>query len=370
MLKIIICYLIVVFTTFSVVLNTKDVNLDKNLDGEYIINEYKGIAKVISIPSKINGNAISKIEDAYFNTENNDYTGCFIKKGLIEVSFSEGIYSIGEGSFLKNNIKKIILPSSLNYIRKNAFSNNQIEEIIFPEYLYTIGDSAFSNNKLTKIIFPPNVTYIGEKAFLNNMLTTIIFPDSIKSLEDNVFEGNNISNITIGNNVKISSNSISSEFKDTYEKNSKKAGTYVLQKGEWSFDKRIYSEITNLNPSKQTLTNQEFGLYFELKDSVEEILNFKISSYMIRVDRTGWGAIRLALWGNEEDKSNKPKVIMYTGQYQEIYEGGVYTFILGNEKYMIWVYKTDEGVSYRLQIYKNNKLITDESEESGYEFEG
>ena len=361
MIKIIICYFLVMLSVFSNSLDIKELKLEADNDGGYRITEYTGKSKEIKIPSKLNNKAVTEIKEAIYDTEKNTYFYAFTRKNLEKVEISDGVYLIGKGSFYKNNINKLILPKTLNYIDEDAFSYNQLNEINFPEFVYSIGDNAFSYNKIKEIVFPPNISYIGSKAFYRNNINYLAFPDTITLIEAEAFAENPITKVTIGKDVEITKNAINKGFEDAYEKNKKAAGTYRLENGNWIYEIENYVNLTNKTRSNQTFDTLNLGLYEEISEFDKEIVRFRTRSYMIKLDKMNDSSLRLALWEEQIDLGNKPDVLMYNGSYTGDYQKDIYTFFSGNDKYIIWVDQTGEGDPYGIKVYKGGKLFLNES---------
>jgi len=96
-----------------------------------------------------------------------------------------------------------------------GFANRHAEnpkDLVIPDAIWgdpvlSIGKEAFENAELKSVVIPGSVNYIGEKAF------TAFYQESI---------------ITIGANVDMAHNSIGFSFKDCYNRNGKKADTYII----------------------------------------------------------------------------------------------------------------------------------------------
>ena len=104
------------------------------------IIDYRGTAKEITIPEKINGKTVT---------------------------------SIGDLAFYSNQLTSVTIPNSITTIGRSAFSSNQLTSVTIPNSITAIGEAAFSNNKLTSVTIPNSVTSINSSAFANNSLKTI-----------------------------------------------------------------------------------------------------------------------------------------------------------------------------------------------------
>lgn len=83
------------------------------------------------------------------------------------------------------------------------------------------------------MIIPNTVLLIDEFAFYDNLLTSIIIPGSVSSIKHGAFLENPLTSITIGKNVKFADNVFYNEFNYYYNRNRRRAGTYIYINGEW-----------------------------------------------------------------------------------------------------------------------------------------
>lgn len=142
-------------------------------------------------------NRISKViigrslKDVYgFN--NNEITSMHIPSNVVSVN-----------QFSYNNISQLTFDEGVQSIGEDAFSNNGLSEISLPSSLLSIGRASFYNNNLTNVESIQNLTSIGAKAFMNNNLTQISIPDGVVEIEPQTFSGNNITSLTTNNVVSI-----------------------------------------------------------------------------------------------------------------------------------------------------------------------
>jgi len=151
-------------------------------------------------------------------------------------STSKGIEYVGDGGAI--TIPKVLGGKPVTTIEKMTFMNKELTDVIIPDSVTSIGNYAFSNNQLTNVSIPNNVTSIGEGAFRSNKLNSVVIPNNVTSIGKYAFGGNTLTSITIGANVSIgsgafSSNPLQNNFKNSYDKGGKKAGTYVQRNNVW-----------------------------------------------------------------------------------------------------------------------------------------
>jgi TolB-like protein len=148
---------------------------------------------------------------------------------------------IGNRAFNQKGLTGVTIPDGITSIGDYAFTENSLTSIVIPDSVTSIGRGAFSNNNLTRVVIPNSVTSIGRDAFrVNGRLTSIIIPNSVTSIGEGAFAGNELTSITIGNNVSIDLSSgdsgyITNHFRDFYNENGKKAGTYTRKEWTWSY---------------------------------------------------------------------------------------------------------------------------------------
>ena len=96
---------------------------------------------------------------------------------------------------------------------------------------------AFNGKNITSVTFPKDssINRIHARAFKDNNLTEIVFPDSIKRIDYGAFMNNDIVKITIGSKVELEGNVFrnNNKFKEIYESEGKKAGTYLYEGDNW-----------------------------------------------------------------------------------------------------------------------------------------
>ncbi len=199
------------------------------------ITGYSGSAANLTIPSRLGGYKVTKIDDGSFKSNNNLVTviipssittiegyysndGAFqycsklksvtFEKGTSDASIGpfafadcpslESVYiprnyvSVGAGAF-KGDLSITSFEwekSSSNYanqtIGSEAFKNcSNLSDICLPTTLKSIGEGAFANcSSLKNVVIPEGVTFIDESAFIScKKLTTLSLPSTLTKIE-------------------------------------------------------------------------------------------------------------------------------------------------------------------------------------------
>lgn len=145
----------------------------------------------------------------------------------LQVTFNEGLESIGERAFPRLANSKLVIPDSVTYIGYQAFyagsnitevvtgrdlitidgsafcSNIEIIDLSKSQNLKTIGDYAFSNSKIRSADIPNSVTSIGTGAFNEcKQLTEVKLPQSLSSIGEKAFYRTAITSIDIPEKTK------------------------------------------------------------------------------------------------------------------------------------------------------------------------
>jgi hypothetical protein len=164
--------------------------------------------------------------------------GAFANNLLTSIAIPDSVTHIGREAFASNLLTSVTIPSGVTYIRSAAFASNQLTSVNIPSNVVDIGDWAFSGNQLASVTIPDSVVTIGFSAFTRNQLTGITIPDSVLSIDFAVFSHNQITIVVIGSNLDIHPTVFDSEFVEFYQANGRRAGTYTLINGGWSFEPR------------------------------------------------------------------------------------------------------------------------------------
>ena len=120
-------------------------------NGQITITEYRGQARDVVIPERINGLPV---------------------------------VAIGEWAFADNQLTSVTIPNSVTHIGDEAFAWNKLTSVAIPNSVTYIGDYAFFRNQLTSVTIPNSVTHIGAWAFAENRLTSVSVPRAAAIADD------------------------------------------------------------------------------------------------------------------------------------------------------------------------------------------
>ena len=187
-------------------------------NGTAKIRKYKGYDSYVSIPSKIDGRAITSIGENAFN-------GCWF---LTSITIPDTVISIEDRAFFEcSRLSQVIIPASVSNIGDETFDGtewfkNQPTGIVYlgkNVYKYkghipedgkvvlktgtkSIAGSAFyEQENLTEIIIPDSVVNIGKSAFLGCGLIKVLIPSSVTSIGEYAFLGCSLTDVTIPESV-------------------------------------------------------------------------------------------------------------------------------------------------------------------------
>ena len=122
---------------------------------DVVITNYDSTCGVdVSIPSRVNGEVITKIG-----------TRAFQSKGLTSVRIPNTVTCIDENAFSNNSITSLDIPESVRYIMYQGFKNNPLESLTLHNGINTISDEVFANSNLTEVIIPASVGALACNAF-------------------------------------------------------------------------------------------------------------------------------------------------------------------------------------------------------------
>jgi hypothetical protein len=166
-----------------------------------VITKYTGGRVIdIRVPPRINNKRVTEIGDTAFYADVGE---------LLKVTIPNGIVKIGDW----------------------AFSDNYLEEFTIPKTVKEIGPGAFANNRLNSITIPNSVRKIGYRAFVWNPLTGISIGKNVELETLSGYDANKDAEwkycaFELGYKV---------EFDEFYKANGRKAGTYMVKDGAWTY---------------------------------------------------------------------------------------------------------------------------------------
>lgn len=171
-------------------------------EGAAIITGYVGSGETVIIPESIDSFAVKEIGDEAFfkNTSFTELTipssvtrigdrafsGC---RGLVKITFQEGLVEIGTEAFMNTLITALQLPDSVVSIGDRAFRQSYLlNSLSLGKGLRRIGDYAFEFNvKIKRIQLPDGLESIGNYAFSKCLnLLVLHIPASVMEIGDNI----------------------------------------------------------------------------------------------------------------------------------------------------------------------------------------
>lgn len=133
------------------------------------------------------------------------------------------ITRIGRGSRQRAGLTSLTIPNSVTLIDDYVFQGNPLTSLSIPNSVKYIGAYAFDQNRLTSVTIPNSVSFIGNYAFTDGHYGSI----------------HRITSITIGANVTVWSTAFdNSYFRNFYESNGRKPGTYTRSGNTWTYSPR------------------------------------------------------------------------------------------------------------------------------------
>lgn len=209
--------------------NVSNIIISDHTEDIAIITEYTGNESTVTIPTKLGGKRVYKIEEAAFYKNTSikklvipDNTVGYIGNGafadctnLAEVSLGNSANNISYYAFQNTALTSIKLPASLEAIRSTTFFNcNKLENItidsknvhfkVIDSVIYELNSSGDMEiilypyaKKDTTYTVPNNVKVIGREAIINNYVQTINISSSVNSIGDFAFTTSNLKNINV-----------------------------------------------------------------------------------------------------------------------------------------------------------------------------
>lgn len=156
---------------------------ETNEDGNTVtITKYKGINRMVTVPTKLAGMTVTAIGGEAFSAVNSEAVG--------KITLPEEIKIIEANAFNGCNDIDIVIEGKPEYIGEKAFYGcNKLKTIALGEGLEVIPYEAFSGCvSLEKILLPSTLKTIEENAFeYCGALKTVTLHDSIESIGDSAF---------------------------------------------------------------------------------------------------------------------------------------------------------------------------------------
>lgn len=175
-----------------------------------VITGYTGAGGDITIPSEIDGEAVTAIGAYAFNSKqsitsvvipdsvtsigNYAFSHCY---SLSDVVLPNSITSMGTGVFYSCiGLVDINIPAQLTGIPAKTFALcYDLQDIIIPDNIESIGEDAFWGcTSLKGLKLPAGITSIGNNAFKGcSSLENVVIPASVTSIGNNAFSGESYS---------------------------------------------------------------------------------------------------------------------------------------------------------------------------------
>ena len=181
------------------------------VDGEAVIESYRGNSRNIVIPEQIDGYPVTSIGYGAFL-----YYGNYIKN--VSIKLPSTLKRIEGKAFLNVwSLREITLPEGLEYIGENAFHGcKQLYEVIIPDSVTELGENAFDwchglrkvviggglktvpanafgdSRAIKEVIVSSGVEAIGSHAFGNADIEKIRLPETLVSCAPDAFNGSSV----------------------------------------------------------------------------------------------------------------------------------------------------------------------------------
>ena len=148
-------------------------NEEFNVVGDGVLIKYTGGSHYVTVPE-----TVKHISGGAFGYH------------LQEITFPEGLRSIGEYAFYNTLLVNVVVPNGVTSIGEGAFKAcSLLQNITMPDQLTDLGYWAFEEcNSLQSIVIPEGVTEIRNLTFLGcNSLKEITLPASVVEIGNRVF---------------------------------------------------------------------------------------------------------------------------------------------------------------------------------------
>ena len=170
-----------------------------NGNGTISLQLYQGTQTVVTVPSVINGRAVTDLESTTFqndrhvssvilpNSITHIWSEAFKYSGVRNIVLGTNLQSIGYRAFFGTPLQSVVLPDSVTELEDNAFEFCGLTNVVLPQNLVSIGNYAFADTLLTNINLPHGLQSIGERAFDNVPLAAIAFPQTLRTIGTRAF---------------------------------------------------------------------------------------------------------------------------------------------------------------------------------------
>lgn len=198
--------------------------------GTAIIHAYKGLSRILTLPSSLFFHRVRKIQEYYPSklgtpfyqntivrevvipdtvTEISNF--CFMGCTALEkVKLSSNLKKIGKDCFKDcTSLKTIIFPGSIEFIGEGAFMNTPWRDSYPSEFIIIKGKYLIGYTGSDKeVAVPDGVEFIGGDTFNTDIVEVIHLPESIAAIDLRVFENcKNLQKLIIENHkIVLSSN--------------------------------------------------------------------------------------------------------------------------------------------------------------------
>jgi len=238
-------------------------------DDSLCITGYTGNGGDVSIPSEIDGKAVSTLGDELFwykseltsvtLPESLEYIGARVFQSctsLTQITIPDTVAEIGDACFLGcSSLAKMNVPANLVYVGSFAFDETpwvtqfdgctsiilggrvfykylaDEDKVVIPDGVVCISDNAFDGKKLSFVKIPDSVAFIGDYAFYNcKNLKEIKLPSEIYYLGENslgVIAGTSEVQAVKDFTIYADNETIGADYADMYEITLKSASEFT-----------------------------------------------------------------------------------------------------------------------------------------------
>lgn len=204
----------------------------------YIITDYRGGEKHVTVPQSVNGLPVREIADNVFKNSGilsidlasvreigtSAFANCF---NLTQIVIGADIQKIGNRAFYDCNalttvviegvpemgsyifadcgaLKNVILNDNITHIPPHMFRDcDSLVSVALPQNCQSVGESAFADCRtLAQITFGSQLKSVENSAFKNCLSLSSIDFKNVETIKDNAFEGCGIINLVLSDSVK------------------------------------------------------------------------------------------------------------------------------------------------------------------------